>query len=157
MPTQTILLVDDDPQFNQLLADIFADTTYELVTANDPKKALELLKSTQIQLVITDYKMPGLNGIAFMEAARTIRPQLIFIMISAFLDTATARELINAGIGGVFTKPLNVFALLKCAVSLLEEHTSSQPPTQLHNAPALKANMHPTSPRRMKPTRESDA
>lgn len=138
--TKNILLVDDDPQFNQLLADIFAHTNYKLITADDPKKALAILEKQTIELVVTDYRMPGLDGIAFMEEARAIRPQLIFIMISAFLDPATARSLINAGIGGVFTKPLNVFALLKCAVSLLEGHENYNAPAHHESSQTPKPN-----------------
>ncbi len=124
-PEKTILVLDDEPGFNTLLQELFKSTPHEVLAEQDPLSALSLLKRKRIDLVVTDQKMPGLTGAEFIRQARTNRPDLRFIMISGQLDGVIAREMIDEGIGGIFMKPVDIRALLNCAISLLDADPSA--------------------------------
>ncbi|QYY35935.1 response regulator [Ruficoccus sp. ZRK36] len=115
-----ILILDDDSDFNNLLTDIFSQADYEVVSEQDPEKAVELFRGDEFDLVVTDQKMPGLTGEEFIREIKRLRPEIPVIMVSGYLDNDTIRNLIREGVGGVFLKPLNVFSLLKRTSALIE-------------------------------------
>lgn len=117
---KTVLVLDDEPSFNTLLRELFGTTAHNIVAEHDPRAALSLVQSRPIDLVVTDQQMPGLTGAEFIRQARVHRPDLLFIMVSGCLDAAVTRDMIEAGIGGIFLKPVDMQALLKCAASLLD-------------------------------------
>ena len=116
-----ILIVDDDPDFCSLLAEVFKKQPYTTVTKESSTEALELLKKGGIDLVITDERMPEMSGSELLKEGKRINEETPFIIISAYLDSEAVRDFINRGVGGVFIKPLNIFGLLKCAQDILSE------------------------------------
>ncbi len=116
-----ILILDDDEDFNNLLTDIFSQSSYDVTSLRDPEEALEVYRSTPFDLIVTDQKMPGMSGEEFIRAVKRLDPDVPVIMVSGYLDNDTIRDLIREGVGGVFLKPLNVFSLLKRTAALLEE------------------------------------
>jgi CheY-like chemotaxis protein len=122
--SKTVLVLDDEPSFNLLLQELFGTTPYSVIAESDPLKALNIVQERKIDLVVTDHQMPGLTGAEFIHKARSYRPDLLFIMVSGCLDASVTREMIDAGIGGIFLKPVDMKGLLRCADSLLEgDHT----------------------------------
>lgn len=119
--SKSILILDDDVDFNSLLTDIFTQANYEVFSEQDPERALVLFSQRAFDLVVTDQKMPNLSGAEFMRKIKDIRGDVPVIMVSGYLDNDTIRELIKEGVGGVFLKPLNVFSLLKRTAELIEE------------------------------------
>lgn len=119
--TKKILIVDDDPDFCSLLAEIFKKQPYTIYTEASPVKALERLKKEPIDLVITDERMPEMRGCELIQAGKELGGNTHFIIVSAYLDSESVRNFINKGIGGVFIKPLNIFGLLKCAQDILSD------------------------------------
>ncbi|MEO0509396.1 MAG: response regulator [Verrucomicrobiota bacterium] len=117
----SVLILDDDVDFNSLLTDIFEQANYIVTSLTDPLEAVEVFQDTQYDLVVTDHKMPEMTGVEFMKRIKKIRPQVPVIMVSGYLENDTIRELISEGIGGVFLKPLNIFSLLERTIELIEE------------------------------------
>lgn len=122
----SILILDDDEDFNCLLTDIFEQADYAVTSAQDPIKALEIFESGEFELVVSDHKMPGMSGAEFMKRAKELHPEVPVIMVSGYLDNDTIRELIGAGVGGVFLKPLNIFSLLERTAELIAENDKAR-------------------------------
>lgn len=81
----TILVVDDEPQLVDLIASFLRKTGYEVLEAETPADAISLCAEADwpIDLVVSDFNMPGLNGIQLAKNLRSIRPNLQFIFMSA--------------------------------------------------------------------------
>ena len=128
-----ILILDDDNDFNNLLTDIFVQANYDVSSERDPETAINLFKDADFDLVVTDQKMPGLSGEEFIKLIRSINPRVPIIMVSAYLDNDTIRNLISLSVNGVFLKPLNVFSLLKRTAIILKRSEASTTNSAPHN------------------------
>jgi DNA-binding NtrC family response regulator len=117
----SVLILDDDADFNSLLTDIFEQADYIVTSLTDPVEAVDAFRDTEYDLVVTDHKMPEMTGAEFMKVIKKIRPEVPVIMVSGYLENDTIRELISEGVGGVFLKPLNIFSLLERTSELIDE------------------------------------
>jgi len=117
----SVLILDDDADFNSLLTDIFEQADYAVTSLTNPLEAIDVFRETEYDLVVADHKMPEMTGSDFMRHCKQIRSKVPVIMVSGYLDNDTIRELIREGVGGVFLKPLNIFSLLERTSSLIEE------------------------------------
>jgi CheY-like chemotaxis protein len=106
----TILVVDDDTELRQLLTMLLAEPGYRVLDAADGYEALRVLTEHQVDLVITDIKMPGLSGFQFARQARLIRPGLHVMYISAY---HTAADKSGPRLGLLVQKPFRAEALLE--------------------------------------------
>jgi len=100
-----ILVVDDDRAILQSCENILTDEGHEVQTAGHGFAGLELLKQHAFDLVLVDLKMPGMNGLEMLEAARRMKPELVVIIFTAFASIETAVEAIKAGAFNYVTKP----------------------------------------------------
>jgi DNA-binding NtrC family response regulator len=101
-----ILIVDDELDMLKLLSMIIKEKTpYEVKTTNNPLEAVELAKQGGVDLVITDLKMPGLDGIEVLEAIKKDDPDLPVIFITAYATVESATEAIQKGGFDFITKP----------------------------------------------------
>jgi two-component system NtrC family response regulator len=119
-----ILIVDDDTIFNNLLSDVFRQAGYNVHSTGTADEAIELLKSTEVDLIVTDQRMPGTTGTQFVHKLLETHKGLPVVIVSGFLSNGDIRQLIEDGIGGVFIKPLNIFQLLKRAAQLIDKRES---------------------------------
>lgn len=119
--SKRILILDDDADFNGLLTDVFSQADYEVTSSRKPLDAIESFKEIDFDLVVTDHRMPDMTGVEFIETIKEIKSEVPIVMVSGFLDSATIRELIAKGVGGIFLKPLNVFSLLQRTQDLIEK------------------------------------
>jgi len=93
-----ILFVDDEKNVLKSIERLFLDEDYEIYTANSGREALEILDSEEsIHLVISDYKMPEMNGVEFLREVCSRWPHTIRMVFSGFADTASVVEAINEG------------------------------------------------------------
>ncbi len=102
-----ILIVEDDNSFASLLRTLLEDEGYLVKVFHDPDAALKGLANFLPHLVITDLKMPKMDGIAFIEKAKDIIPNTPFIVITAFASVPSAVEAMKKGAIDYITKPLS--------------------------------------------------
>lgn len=80
---RTIILVDDDPDVLMTLGDMLNRSGYHVISTPDAESALAVIRvGTRIDLVITDYKMPGMDGGEFMMTLRSIAPSVPVIILT---------------------------------------------------------------------------
>jgi len=123
-----ILIVDDDLDFASLLSDVFSQASYDVETLGDPARVEERLKTRAFDLMVTDLRMPGIDGFEVAAQAKTLRPGLPVIMVSGFLDTKARDRMEAEGIVALYEKPLSVFSLLKNAARLIAERKAGTRP-----------------------------
>ena len=104
--TGKILVVDDEKDMLTLLHRIISEgSDYAVITESDPIKALEIYKKNNFDLVVTDLKMPRMDGIALLEAIKKIRPETSVVVLTAHGTIETAVEAIQKGAFDFMTKP----------------------------------------------------
>jgi DNA-binding NtrC family response regulator len=110
---ERILAVDDEPNMLRLLKTILASkTNYEVVTTNNPLEAAKLLQEEPFDLLITDLKMPLMDGMDLIETVKKIDVALPIIMVTAYGTIETAEEAIQKGAYDYITKPFRQEAIL---------------------------------------------
>ncbi|MFH1021233.1 MAG: response regulator [Pseudomonadota bacterium] len=94
----TILCVDDEANVLKSLKRLFLDEDYEILTAESGKEGLALLEQRQpVQVVISDYRMPEMDGVAFFKQVHERWPDTVRIVLSGYADTAAVVSAINEG------------------------------------------------------------
>ncbi|HEY8087188.1 MAG TPA: sigma-54 dependent transcriptional regulator [Polyangiaceae bacterium] len=106
-----ILIVDDESNARAALSEILHEEGYATETAADGFKALGKLDEFTPDVILTDLKMPGLDGIAFMEKARVAAPGAVFVVMTAFGTISSAVEAMKKGAENYLLKPLDPEAL----------------------------------------------
>lgn len=102
-----ILIVDDEASYGKVLKAIFEEEGYAVQTANSGQSALELLKAAPCELIISDVRMPDMDGIALLKAAREFSEDIGVVLMTAFGTIATAREAFKLGADDFVQKPFN--------------------------------------------------
>jgi DNA-binding NtrC family response regulator len=103
---ERILIVDDEIDMLELLELIITDRTeYDVVTTNTPLEVPELLKKEPFDLLITDLRMPDIDGIELIEMVKQVDDQLPFIIITAYGTIESAVEAMRKGAFDYITKP----------------------------------------------------
>jgi len=105
-----ILFVDDEENILRALNRLFIDEDdYTILTASSGAEGLEILeRETGIMLVVSDYRMPGMNGVEFLREVHNRWPECVRIVLSGYADTAAVVEAINEGqIYKFIAKPWN--------------------------------------------------
>jgi DNA-binding NtrC family response regulator len=106
-----ILIVDDESNARAALSEILREEGYATETAADGFKALGKLEEFTPDVILTDLKMPGLDGIAFMEKARSASPGAVFVVMTAFGTISSAVEALKKGADNYLLKPLDMDTL----------------------------------------------
>ena len=110
---ERILVVDDEPNMLRLLKTILMDKTgYEVTTTNNPLEVSKLLQEGHHDLVITDLKMPLVDGIDLIGIVKAIDATMPIIVITAYGTIETAEEAIQKGAYDFITKPFRKETIL---------------------------------------------
>lgn len=103
---ERILVIDDELDMLMLIRMIIEDSTdYEVETTNNPSEGLKVLAERDYDLVITDLKMPGMDGLEVSEELWKIRPDIPVIIITAYGSPEAADEALKKGVADFITKP----------------------------------------------------
>jgi len=107
------------PGDRNLLTKTLAIDDYDVDVARDGREALGQMKTQAYDLLITDLRMPGLDGLSFIPEARRIDSQIPVIVITGFSTEAAAIDAANLGVAGYLTKPFQVRKVLEVAARAL--------------------------------------
>lgn len=116
-----ILVVDDEQAVRDLLAKTLTMADYDVDAAPDGATAIDRMRAVEYDLLITDLKMPGMDGLSVIREARRATPDLPVIIITGYSTEASAIEAINLGVAGYLTKPFRLPRILAAAARALGE------------------------------------
>jgi len=102
-----ILIADDEEQIREPLSFILNKEGYNCKTVNDGSNAIKALQEDNYDILITDIKMPGMNGVEVLEKSREISPETIVILITAYGSVETAIQALRKGAADYLLKPLD--------------------------------------------------
>ncbi len=105
---QKILIVDDDPSILELLNQLFQRKGYECRTAENGKKALELLETSPFTIVITDLIMPKIDGLELLKMVKESWPDTDVIVMTGYTKNFTYTDVIRAGASDFVHKPFTL-------------------------------------------------
>ncbi len=106
-----ILAVDDEPNMRRLLEISLRQAGYQALSAANGKEALEKLKEEQVDLVVSDLHMPGMNGLELLKQMRSEGELMPFIMVTAQGEISTAVEAMKAGAADYILRPFDLEVL----------------------------------------------
>jgi len=116
-----VLVVDDEQPVCDLVAKGLRLAEYDVDTAFDGPSALDLLRRESYDLLITDLKMPGMDGLSVIREVKRLSPELPIVVITGFSTEASAIEALNLGVNGYITKPFRLPRILSAAAKALGE------------------------------------
>lgn len=114
-----ILVVDDEQAVRDLLVKILTSGNYRVEVASDGTTAIEKLSTTSFDLLFTDLRMPGMDGLSVIREARRHSPGLPIVIITGYSTEASAIEALNMGVQGYLTKPFRLQRVLMLAARAL--------------------------------------
>ncbi|MBI5118431.1 response regulator [Candidatus Poribacteria bacterium] len=123
---QSILLVDDDQEFRKAMKKMFEKSGYDVTVAADGREALETLSKSVFDLIISDLRMPNLNGMELMEAIKKEKLDVPVIFITAYGEVESYMDLMNLGAFEYINKPVKGQEILNVARRALETRGSSR-------------------------------
>ncbi len=104
----TILIVEDEPKMLRLLEMNLAEEGYKVRSAADAEAGLKLFREHRIDVVVTDLKLPGMNGLEFLEAVKRADSRIPVIVMTAYGTVETAVEAMKAGASDYILKPFSL-------------------------------------------------
>ncbi len=141
MKKYTTLIVDDEELVIKSITRVLRNENCKIITAQSGEEGLAVLKDCEVQLVISDQKMPGMNGLEFLKRVKIDYPQILTIMLTGHAEIEIAMDEINeAGVYKFILKPWNdndlkvtVRRALE-ALELVRERDSLLQQVKTHNA-----------------------
>ncbi len=119
-----ILVVDDEDTIRELLSKTLALADYEVDVAPDGRTGIDRMRIIPYDLLITDLRMPGVDGLTVIREARRLKNDIPVIIVTGYSTEASAIEAINLGVQGYLTKPFRVPRVLAAAAKALGEVVS---------------------------------
>ena len=104
---ETVLVVDDEKNYPLILGAVLEEEGFEVLTANSGMEALEIQKTSDVDLVLTDMKMPSMDGIELLEKIKARDPDLPVIMMTAYGSVDKAVEAMGKGAYSYILKPFD--------------------------------------------------
>lgn len=119
---QTALIVDDEDDILQSLDTLLVSSipNTRCLQAASAADALDILRREKVDVIISDFKMPGMDGVRFLEQAKAIAPHVPRVLLTAFPDLDVAMDAINAaGVETFLTKPLDPKRVIQVVASAM--------------------------------------
>jgi len=110
--TITILVVDDEAMIRNLLEKILTKEGYKILLAKDGQEALEIIGTKKIDIVISDMKMPRMNGLDLLKTLKRDRPEIGVVIMTGYGDTYTVKDALLLGADEYITKPFKSYEML---------------------------------------------
>ncbi len=135
-----ILIVDNEKSMRDFLSIVLKKEGYDCRTAEDGEEALSQVEKDGADLVITDIKMPKMDGLTLLKEIKTVSPETATVMMTAFASTGTAVEAMKEGAYDYLTKPFQIDEVKLIIKNVLERKTLKQENRQLRRE--LKTKSH---------------
>jgi DNA-binding NtrC family response regulator len=119
---ERILVVDDEAQLRRMFERILRTEGYEVRCASSGNEALKLLETEWFDLVVTDLKMPGMDGMELLAKGKSANPTLPFIVLTAFGTVRSAVAAVQEGAYDYLVKPFDIEELQLVIKKALELH-----------------------------------
>ncbi len=120
-----ILVVDDETKICYLIEELLKQEGFLVDVCFSSIKALEIMKETAYQMLITDLKMPGIDGLELIRKCKEYNPEIKTIMVTGYTTVDTAVQSLRHGVDDFITKPFNIFELKKTVKQILHTHQTS--------------------------------
>ncbi len=111
-----ILVVDDEKPIRDMLSRHFRFLDYDIVTAEDGVDALQFMERNKIDILMTDIKMPRMDGLELTQKVKDEYPLVRIIVVTGYVTLSNAMACLQNGADGIFSKPLEDMAPLENAV-----------------------------------------
>jgi two-component system NtrC family sensor kinase len=122
-----ILVVDDEVNILKSIKRLFLGTEYKIHIANSGEEGLKVFDEHDIQVAISDYRMPDMTGVEFLSIIKDKYPETIRVVLSGYADVGAIVEAVNTGqIYKFISKPWNDQELITTIMRLCEQHTLQQ-------------------------------
>lgn len=123
MQNHKMLVVDNELLIRDLLYDYFSGKDYTIVTANDAEEAMEILdQAADFDVVLTDIKMDGLDGLQLVDRIKQTHSELPVIVMTGFPSVETAVEALHRRVFDYIIKPFNINKLYAVVEAASSEH-----------------------------------
>jgi len=139
MMTQ-ILIVDNEASMREFLSIVLKKEGYACQTAEDGDQALKIIEKEPVDLVLTDIKMPKMNGLELLKALKRVSPETVVVMMTAFASTETAVEAMKEGALDYLTKPFQIDEVKLIIQNALERKSLKSDNRQLRRSLKAKAD-----------------
>ena len=103
---QTVLIVDDEEAALETMSDALSNQGYEIITTSSGKEALTIMQDRPVDVVLTDLKMPDVDGMEILRIAKDMDPQAQVIMITGYGSIEKAVRAMRAGAADFIEKPV---------------------------------------------------
>jgi two-component system NtrC family response regulator len=131
---ETILIVDDEKNYLVVLEALLSSEGYEIITANYAKDALHLIEESDLDLIITDMKMPAMSGMELLVESKKMKPEVPVIMMTAFGTIEMAVEAMKKQAYDYITKPFKTEELKPTITTARENYRLIKENRRLHEA-----------------------
>jgi CheY-like chemotaxis protein len=115
-----ILIVDDEPAITWLLSEGLAEMADEMASVASGQEALQLLADASFDVLITDYKMPDMDGLILAEHVKRLQPQTSIVMLTAYGSEWLNKRAAEVGIEHVLNKPVHLAEIRRLVSELLK-------------------------------------
>jgi CheY-like chemotaxis protein len=130
MKTRDILVVDDDISNLLLFRLLLEFEGFDVATAADGIKALEMLENSDFRMVITDFNMPKMSGLELAVKVREQHPKIHVVLVTANELSDIVEDAADAGISRIFSKPVNMETFVTTIRSSLYTEVDAEGPTR---------------------------
>jgi two-component system response regulator PilR (NtrC family) len=118
-----ILIVDDESTIRETIAEFLSSEGFETQTASDGHAALEIIRNGSIDILISDVRMPGMDGIELIKQVNTYASDILVILMTAFASVETAIQALRSGAADYMLKPLDLDELFLRLTAILERRS----------------------------------
>lgn len=124
MASPSILVVDDELLIRDLLYDFFVSQGWKISVTESGSKALSMLNENEYDLVLTDLRMPVMDGLSLAAEVRSINPELPVVLMTGYPSVESAVAALRAKVADYITKPFNIHQLFKIIKAKLDDQES---------------------------------
>ncbi|MCB2201341.1 response regulator [bacterium] len=121
MSQRSIMVVDDELLIRDLLYDFFTGQGWSITVAESGSKALELLERQSVDLVLSDIKMPDMDGLQLAEELRRSHPETPVVLMTGYPSVESAVSALRARVEDYVIKPFNINQLFKLIDSTIHD------------------------------------